>query len=164
MDGTTNLKHKAILATIYSAGLRVSELLNLKIKDIDSNSMLIRIEQSKGKRDRYVVLSEKLLLLLRDYFKHYHPKIFLFEGQSGGQYSARSIQVVFKNCVLAAKIDLPVSVHTLRHCFATHLIESGTDVRFVQELLGHASIRTTMIYTHLTDLKKRKIKSPFDAL
>lgn len=159
-----NIKHKAILATIYSCGLRFSELTNLMIKDIDSTQMTVTIRQGKGNRDRVVVLSEKLLLLLRDYFVEYKPKEYLFEGQSGGKYSERSVQQVLKQTLAKAKINKEGSVHTLRHSYATHLIEQGTDIRFVQELLGHKNIKTTLIYTHLTDATKRKIKSPLDNL
>lgn len=159
-----NIKHKAILATIYSCGLRLSELTNLMIKDIDSTQMTVTIRQGKGNRDRVVVLSEKLLLLLRDYFVEYKPKEYLFEGQSGGKYSERSVQQVLKQTLAKAKINKEGSVHTLRHSYATHLIEQGTDIRFVQELLGHKNIKTTLIYTHLTDATKRKIKSPLDNL
>lgn len=164
LDTCENIKHKAILATIYSCGLRLSELVNLQIKDIDSVSMTVTIRQSKGNRDRVVVLSEKLLFLLRDYFIKYKPNEYLFEGQSGGKYSERSVQLVLKQTLTKAKINKDGSVHTLRHSYATHLIEQGTDIRFVQELLGHKSIKTTLIYTHLTDAAKRKIKSPLDNL
>ncbi len=161
---TKNLKHRAILSLIYSAGLRVSELLNLKIIDIDSDRMMIRIEDSKNNRDREVMLSERLLVLLRKYFRAFQPKVYLFEGQTGGKYSARSVQAILKQSLKRAGIKKPVTVHTLRHSFATHLIENGTDVRIVQELLGHKNIKTTQIYTHITDQTKRKVKSPFDEL
>jgi len=164
IDCTENLKHRAILSTCYSAGLRVSEVVALKINDINSSTMLISIKQSKGKKDRTIMLSPKLLVLLRDYFLEYKPKEFLFEGQSGGQYAVRSVQQILKNALIKAKIKKNASVHSLRHSFATHLIEQGTDVRFVQELLGHNSIKTTIIYTHLTDVSKRKIISPLDNL
>ena len=164
LEACSNLKHKAILTTIYSCGLRLSELVNLKIKDIDSTQMTVTIRQSKGNRDRVVVLSEKLLVLLRYYFLEYKPKEYLFEGQSGGKYSERSVQQVMKQLLAKTKINKEGSVHTLRHSYATHLIEQGTDIRFVQELLGHKNIKTTMIYTHLTDPTKRKIKSPLDSL
>ncbi len=134
------------------------------IKDIDSTQMTVTIRQGKGNRDRVVMLSEKLLLLLRDYFVEYKPKEYLFEGQSGGKYSERSVQQVLKQTLAKAKINKEGSVHTLRHSYATHLIEQGTDIRFVQELLGHKNIKTTLIYTHLTDATKRKIKSPLDNL
>lgn len=159
-----NIKHRAVLATIYSCGLRLSELTNLMIKDIDSTTMTVTIRQSKGNRDRVVMLSEKLLELLRKYFIEHKPKKYLFEGQSGGKYSERSVQQILKQTLDKAKISKKGSVHTLRHSYATHLIEQGTDMRFVQELLGHKSIKTTMIYTHLTDSTKRQIKSPFDNL
>ncbi len=159
-----NSKHKAILATIYSCGLRLSELTNLMIKDVDSSAMTVTVRQGKGKRDRVVVLSKKLLILLREYFVQYKPKEYLFEGQTGGKYAARSVQQVLKQTLTKSKIKTKGSVHSLRHSYATHLIEQGTDIRFVQELLGHKSIKTTLIYTHLTDAAKRKIKSPLDNL
>lgn len=160
----TNLKHKTIISTIYSCGMRISEALNLKISDIDSKRMMIRIENSKGYKDREVMLSENLLILLREYYKEYKPKQYIFEGQSGGKYTARSAEHVFKKALLDAKIIKPASLHTLRHSYATHLIEQGTDIRIVQELLGHKNIKTTQMYTHVTDIRKLKIKSPFDNL
>lgn len=159
-----NIKHKSILATIYACGLRLSELTNLMIRDIDSSAMTVTVRHGKGNRDRVIVLSEKLLILLRFYFKSYKPKSYLFEGQGGGKYSERSVQLILKQTLLKANINKPGSVHTLRHSYATHLIEQGTDIRFVQELLGHKNIKTTLIYTHLTDGAKRKIKSPLDNL
>ena len=164
LNACENTKHKATLATIYSCGLRLSELVNLRIQDIDSTAMTVTIRQSKNNRDRMVVLSEKLLVLLREYFVQYEPEEYLFEGQSGGKYSDRSVQQVLKQTLVKASINKEGSVHTLRHSYATHLIEQGTDIRFVQELLGHKNIKTTMIYTHLTDMAKRKIKSPLDNL
>lgn len=164
LDVCENIKHKAVLTTIYSCGLRLSELINLRIKDIDSTGMTVTVRQGKGKRDRIVILSEKLLFLLRNYFVKYKPKDYLFEGQSGGKYSERSVQKSLKQSLKKANITKNGSVHTLRHSYATHLIEQGTDIRFVQELLGHKSIKTTMIYTHLTDVAKWKIKSPLDNL
>jgi integrase/recombinase XerD len=164
LDACQNLKHKALLTTIYASGLRLQEVIDLKIADINSKQMMIVLRQSKGKKDRTVMLSQKLLVLLRSYFVAYEPKTYLFEGQSGNQYSPRSVQQVLKQTLLKAKITKNATVHTLRHSFATHLIENGTDVRFVQELLGLSSIKTTMIYTHLTDSTKRKIKSPLDDL
>jgi integrase/recombinase XerD len=160
-----NLKQKTVIMLIYSAGLRISEAIALKIKDIDSQRMQIRVEQSKGKRDRYTLLSQKALEMLRLYFKAYTPAIWLFEGQDKGMpYSARSIQQVFKTAVAKAGIKKDVSVHTLRHSFATHLLESGTDLRYIQSLLGHTSSKTTEIYTHVTTKGFDQIKSPLDGL
>ncbi len=159
-----NLKHRAILMVIYSAGLRIGEVVSLKIKDIDSKRMQIRVEQSKGKKDRYTLLSQKTLDILRLYFKEYRPKEWLFEGQTGEQYAARSIQNVFKAAVLKAGIQKNVSVHTLRHSFATHLLENGTDLRYIQHLLGHESSKTTEIYTHITTRGIDQIKSPIENL
>lgn len=161
---TANLKHKTILMTIYSAGLRISEAINLKIEDIDSQRMQIRVEQSKGKKDRYTLLSAKTLDVLRKYFQVYKPKYWLFEGQKGEQYSDRSIQTILKASVAKAKIKKHVTVHTLRHSFATHLLENGTDLRYIQTLLGHESSKTTEIYTHVTTKGFEQIKSPIDKL
>lgn len=162
---TTNIKHKAILMLIYSAGLRISEAVNLRIKDIDSKRMQIRVEQSKGKKDRYTLLSVKTLTILRNYFTAYKPKEWLFEGMEAGvQYSVRSIQQIFKDSVERAGIKKDVSVHTLRHSFATHLLENGTDIRYIQSLLGHESSKTTEVYTHVTTKGFDQIKSPLDNL
>ncbi|MDO9154932.1 MAG: tyrosine-type recombinase/integrase, partial [Paludibacter sp.] len=129
-----NLKHKALIMTIYSGGLRISELINLRVKDIDSDRMQIRIQQSKGKKDRYTLLSKKTLLYLRQYFKEYKPKEWLFEGEGGGQYADSSIYKIFKTALKQAKINKNVSIHSLRHSFATHLLENGTDLRYIQNL------------------------------
>ena len=118
--------------TIYSGGLRISELINLKVKDIDSNRMQIRIQQSKGKKDRYTLLSKKTLITLRQYFAEYKPKVWLFEGESGGQYADSSIYNIFSKALKIAGITKKVSIHSLRHSFATHLLENGTDLRYIQ--------------------------------
>ncbi len=159
-----NLKHKMILTLIYSSGLRISETIQLKIKDIDSNRMQIRIEQSKGKKDRYTLLSPKALNMLRKYYVEYKPIDYLFEGQDTPMYSARSIQQILKAACQKAGIKKNVSVHTLRHSFATHLLENGTDLRYIQLLLGHESSKTTELYTHLTTKGFDQIKSPLDTL
>lgn len=158
-----NLKHRAIISTIYSCGLRISEAVNLEIKDIDSSSMTIKIVNAKGKNDRYVMLSPKLLELLREYFVEYKPKKYLFVGQFGDSYSARSIQQIFNKAVKIAGIKKRVTVHSLRHSFASHLLDNGTDIRFIQELLGHKHLSTTQIYTHINPVSVKKIKSPFDS-
>jgi site-specific recombinase XerD len=164
ISSVDNIKHKAILMTIYSAGLRISEAINLKIKDIDSKRMQIRVEQGKGKKDRYTLLSTKTLDILRKYFSEYKPKQWLFEGQSGEQYSSRSIQNILKAALAKTNIKKKVTVHTLRHSFATHLLENGTDLRYIQNLLGHDSSKTTEIYTHITTKGFDQIKSPLDKL
>lgn len=169
LKNTSNLKHRAILTTIYSAGLRISELINLKISHVDSNRMQIRIEQSKGKKDRYTLLSPKTLKLLRAYIKVYTPHYYLFEGQGSTKerplpYAARSIQAILKESAKNAGITKRISVHTLRHSFATHLLEHGTDLRYIQSLLGHESPKTTEIYTHVTTKGFDQIKSPLDQL
>lgn len=164
LNATTNLKHKAILTTIYSCGLRLSELINLKLTDVKSGSNLLFIQQSKGNKDRMVALPDKLLKLLRAYYTDFKPKIFLFEGLNDTQFSERSVQLILKKAMKKANITTKGSVHTLRHSYATHLIKSGVDVRVVQELLGHSDIRTTMIYTHITDVDKKSTPSPLDFL
>lgn len=164
LNATENLKHKAILTTIYSCGLRLSELINLRLTDVKSDSNLLLIQQSKGNKDRLVALPDKLLSLLREYYIEYKPKVFLFEGTNDEQYSERSVQLVLKKSMKKANIATKGSVHTLRHSYATHLIKSGIDIRVVQELLGHSDIRTTMIYTHITDVDKKSTPSPLDFL
>lgn len=161
---TDNLKHRAMLWLIYSSGLRLGELINLKIQDVDSNRMLLIVRQGKGKKDRVSLLSEKVLKLLRDYFRQYHPREWLFEGQFGGQYSPTSLQKVFRQAKEKAGIKKHATVHTLRHSFATHLLERGTDLRYIQALLGHQNPKTTEIYTHITKRGLDKIKSPLDNL
>lgn len=160
-----NLKHKCILMTLYSGGLRRSELINLKTQDIDSQRMLIRITNSKGGKDRYTLLSKKLVVHLRDYYKFYKPKNWLFEGRGKeGKYSATSIENIFRNALTKANIKKHATPHTLRHSFATHLLERGVNLRYIQELLGHSSLKTTEIYTHVTSTALTKIQNPLDNL
>lgn len=162
LNSFSNTKHKAIFTLLYSAGLRIGELLNLKIHDIDSDRMQIRIDQGKGQKDRYSILSEKVLNLLRDYVKEYHPKEYLFEGQSGGKYSSSSVQALMRKHKKLCKINKKATPHTLRHSFATHLLDNGTDTRFIQELLGHKNISTTQIYTHVSSRTLKDVKSPVE--
>ena len=164
LEVTKNLKHKTVLVLIYSAGLRLGELLNLEIADIDSESMKIHIRGAKGKKDRYVMLSENVLKLLREYYKEFKPQKYIIEGQNGGKYSPKSVQSVFKRSLKKAGIKKKASVHTLRHSFATHLLDDGTDIRYIQELLGHKRLETTQIYTHVSSYSINKIKSPADKL
>ncbi len=159
-----NLKHKAIILLIYSAGLRISELINLKISDIQSGRQTLLIRGAKGRKDRFSLLSEKALFILREYYKEYRPKEYLFEGQYGFRYSDASIRKILKSAKLKAGINQRASVHTLRHSFATHLLEHGTDLRYIQELLGHNSSKTTEIYTHVSKSDISRIKSPADNL
>ena len=161
---TVNIKHKATVMIAYSAWLRLSEIVDLKIKDIDSGRMQIRVEQGKGKTDRFTLLSKTMLDNLRKYFKLHQPIEYLFEGIEGGKYSARSIQEIVNAGVKKAEIKKKVSVHTLRHSIKTHLLESGTDLRYIQNLFGHESSKTTDIYTHITTKGFDQIKSPLDGL
>ncbi len=158
-----NIKHKCILSLIYSAGLRRSELIKLKLTDIHSDRGLIRIESAKGQKDRYSLLSSSLLKILRVYYKQYRPQYWLFEGQSPGQpYNAGTIGKILKEASLKAGIKNRVTPHMLRHSFATHLLEQGTDLRYIQELLGHGSSKTTEIYTHVSKRYIEGIKNPLD--
>jgi integrase/recombinase XerD len=165
LEALTNVKHKTMLSLIYACGLRRSELLNLTFKDIQTDRKLLFIKQSKGKKDRIVPISEKIIEMLRVYYKQYLPKTWLFEGQQENtKYSDRSLEEVLKKSIRLAEIKKPVSLHWLRHSYATHLLESGTDLRYIQELLGHSSSKTTEIYTHVSTKNIQNIKSPFDNL
>jgi integrase/recombinase XerD len=165
LETPTNLKHRAMLSLIYACGLRRSELLNLTLKDILSDRGLLFIRQSKGKKDRVVPISIKLIEMLRDYYKAFKPKTWLFEGQfPNTKYSEKSLENVLKQSITKAKITKKVSLHWLRHSYATHLLESGTDLRYIQELLGHSSSRTTELYTHVSTRNLQQIRSPFDDL
>lgn len=159
-----NVKHKAMLSLIYSCGLRAGELINLKVEDIDSKRMLIRIQCAKGKKDRQVMLSEKLLTILKLYYKEYKPKYYLFQGQYEDKYAVSSLRQVLKKACSKAGIKQPITLHWLRHSFATHLLEAGTDIRYIQQLLGHSSTKTTEIYTHVSTKHISQIKSPLDSL
>jgi len=159
-----NLKHKCIIYLIYSSGLRLSEVIHLKISDIDSDRKVITIKGAKGKKDRISLLSNAVLALLREYYKQYKPKEWLFEGQKGGKYSPKSVQKIFQAACFKSGIKKHATIHTLRHSFATHLLEHGTDLRYIQELLGHKNSKTTEIYTHITKKGWDKIKSPIDNL
>lgn len=164
MDNVTNLKHKCIIQLLYGCGLRLNELLHLKLTDIDSKNKIVLIRNAKGGKHRVVMLSPLLLVSLRHYYKIYHPEIYLIEGQGGGVYSEKSVQTIVKNAASKAGITKKVTPHTLRHNFAIHLLENGTDIRYIQELLGHKSVNTTEIYTHIADIAQSKIKSPLDLL
>ncbi len=153
-----------MLLLVYSAGLRAGELINLRIDDIDGEQMRVFVRGGKGKKDRVTILSQKALNSLREYFKKYRPKEYLFEGQDGGQYSLSSLRRVFKRATTNAKVNKQVSLHSLRHSFATHLLESGVDLRYIQVLLGHNSSKTTEIYTHITHKGWKSIKSPLDQI
>ncbi len=159
-----NLKHKVLLSLLYSSGLRIGEALNLKETDIDSGRMLLFVRGAKGKKDRYTLLSHTILLDLRRYYAAYTPSTFLFEGQNGGPYSASSARQVLRRAVAQTSIIKHVRLHTLRHSFATHLLENGTDLRYIQQLLGHQSPKTTMIYTHVSTRSLSNITNPFDEL
>ncbi|MBN8701762.1 MAG: site-specific integrase [Bacteroidetes bacterium] len=164
LNGLSNIKHKTMLALIYSGGLRRSELLNMEINHVDSKRMIITIKDSKGNRDRIVPLSETILEMLRKYYVVYKPKKYLFEGQKGGKYTETSLEEVFHKAKRLAKINKSVSLHTLRHSYATHLLEGGTNLRYIQELLGHKNPKTTQIYTHVSSEGLGKVTSPIEKL
>ena len=157
-----NLKHKTILVLIYSCGLRISELINLKINDIDTQRMLIQIRNSKGNKDRQVQLAEQIHQLIKRYNNEYNPKQFLFNGLNSFKYSTASIQKIIKRAAIKADIRKNVTPHTLRHSFATHLLEDGIDIRYIQTILGHSNIQTTQIYTHVSSRHLKNIKNPTD--
>ena len=157
-----NLKHRCILMIIYGGGLRLSEVCNLRIADIHSDRMQIFIHGGKGKKDRYTTLSHRALAELREYFKEYRPQYWLFEGQTGGQYSPRSVQMILRRAVDRSGVNPFATVHTLRHSYATHLMENGVSLRHIQDLMGHESSLTTEIYTHVSAKEKRRIVSPLD--
>ena len=161
---TENPKHKLIIQLAYGMGLRVSEIINIKIEDIDSVTMRVLVSQAKGKKDRYVNLPEVILNDLRKYYLSFKPKKYLFEGQYGDQYSIRSAQSVFKNALKKAGIRKNVGIHSLRHSYATHLLEYGTDISLIQKLLGHNNIKTTLHYTKVTDQYIAKVRSPLDRI
>lgn len=163
LNSVENLKHKTMLMLIYSAGLRVGEAVRLKVEDVDSGRKVIHLRGAKGRKDRYTLLSDVALESLREYYKRYRPTEYLFEGANGRSHlSERSVQHVFERAVRSAGIRKPVSVHSLRHTFATHLLESGVDLRYIQTILGHASSKTTEIYTHVSKKSLGQIVNPLD--
>jgi integrase/recombinase XerD len=163
LSGVINLKHKAMLSLIYACGLRRSELLKLKPEHIDSKRGIILIKQAKGRKDRIAPLPLKIIEMLRTYYLEYKPSVYLFEGQQKGeQYNERSLNQVFNQAIVKSKILKPATLHWLRHSYATHLLEGGTDLRYIQELLGHKSSKTTEIYTHVSTKKIGEIKSPIE--
>ena len=166
IDTVKNIKHRTILMLLYSTGLRVSEISHLKITDIDSKNMRIKVVQGKGAKDRYTILSQQVLLELRAYYLIYKPKEYLFNGSGPGRpISVRSIQHLVQKVLIQLGLDSKnYSVHTFRHSFATHLVDNGTDLHTVKELLGHSSIQTTMRYMHLTTKRTQGIVNPYDAL
>ena len=165
LNAHSNIKHKMMLSLIYSCGLRCGELLALQPFHIDSNRNIVLLKNAKGKKDRIVPLSPKILEMLREYYKVFKPTTYLFEGQIKGKpYDDRSLQQVLKQAIQKSGISKPVTLHWLRHSYATHLLESGTDLRYIQELLGHNSSKTTEIYTHVSTKSIQQIKSPFDDL
>jgi site-specific recombinase XerD len=159
-----NAKHRAILALAYSAGLRVSEIAKLRREDLDPERRLILVRGGKGRKDRYTLLADRAWAFLRIHLELERPQGWLFAGQDGGHLSVRSMQAIFYRAVTAANVQKHVSIHSLRHSFATHLLENGTDLRYIQSLLGHASPKTTQVYTHVARKDFLRIQSPFDAV
>ena len=157
-----NVKHKTILILVYACGLRIGEALSLKIDAIDGARGFIHVKHAKGAKDRYVPLSSKTLIILRNYYGLYKPKTYLFEGLDGHMYSQGSCRKILRNALQKTTIKKHVTLHTFRHSYATHLLESGTDLRYIQDILGHNSPKTTMIYTHVSQSSLKNIKNPFD--
>ena len=164
IEATDNPKHRLIIQLCYGMGLRVSEIVNIKIQHIDGKAMKVLIDKGKGKKDRYVNLPESILESLRKYYREFRPKVYLFEGQYGGKYSIRSAQAVFKNAMAKAGIQKTIGIHSLRHSYATHLLEYGTDISLIQKLLGHNNIKTTLIYTNVSDKTISNVASPLDRI
>jgi len=162
LRATKNIKHRAVLAMIYSAGLRISEVLQLQLRHIDVDRRQIIIKNSKGRRDRNIILAESFIPLLLNYFNTYNPVVYFVEGTPGHKYSAESVRAFLRRSTKAANINKRVTPHTLRHSYATHLLENGIDIRYIQELLGHSKPETTMIYTHVSKKDLLNIKSPLD--
>jgi len=163
IDSGNNIKHKLVLKCLYGMGLRVSELIDLKVNDLEFDRNMAKISSGKGNKQRYVMLSGILKSDLMKYIELQKPEKYLFSGRKG-KYSVKSIQKIFENAAKKAKIKKKASCHTLRHSFATHLLENGTDIRYIQKLLGHSRLQTTQIYTHVADSKLKNIKSPLDDL
>jgi site-specific recombinase XerD len=159
---TRNLKHRAIIALLYSCGLRISELINLKLADFHIERKQLIVKNGKGRKDRYVSLADSFLPLLSNYYHSYKPKTYFVEGQNGGKYSSESVRQFLRKSSLSAKIKKNVTPHTLRHSYATHLLENGVDIRYIQSLLGHAKPETTMIYTHVKRKDLMDIQNPLD--
>lgn len=162
LTNVKNVKHKTMLSLVYACGMRIGEALALKMDAIDGTRGFIHIKHAKGAKDRYVPLSERTLVLLRHYYKLYKPKVYLFEGIAGQVYSQESCRKVLRTAVRSTVIKKHVTLHTLRHSYATHLLENGTDIRYIQDILGHNSPKTTMIYTHVSTHSLKNIKNPFD--
>jgi site-specific recombinase XerD len=162
IDATTNLKHRCMIQLLYSGGLRRSELINLKITDIDSSRMVINVRSGKGGKDRVTLLGKRMLEELRAYYRLFKPKEYLFEGESGGRYSPSSLRKVLHKATQRAGIRRRVTPHILRHSFGTHLLEEGTDLRYIQSLMGHSSTKTTEIYTHVAVKRFENIRNPLD--
>ena len=162
IEVTKNIKHKTIIAMLYGSGLRIGELLHLQLKDFDFDRDQLHIRNAKGRKDRYATIAKSLHPLLKSYYTSYKPTVYFIENPNGGLYSAGSVRSFLKKSCRAAGINKKVTPHTLRHSYATHLLEQGTDIRYIQELLGHSKPETTMIYTHVTQKSLRDIKSPLD--
>ncbi len=164
LKSVKNLKHKSIIFLSYSSGMRIGELLNLKVEDLDFERKMIHVRDAKGRKDRYTILSDNMTKIIRRYLSNFRPKEFLFEGQYGGKYSSGSVAKFWKRALAETRVKYAYPFHSLRHSFATHLLENGTDIRYIQQLLGHSSSRTTEIYTHVSTRYVSNIKSPGDLL
>ena len=159
---TKNLKHRVVIAMLYGSGLRIGEIINLKLSDFDFKRKQLHIKNAKGRKDRYTTIAESLFPLLKNYHSTYKPKVYFIENPRGGRYSPESVRAFLRKSTKAAGITKTVTPHTLRHSYATHMLEQGTDIRYIQELLGHARPETTMIYTHVSRKDLQQINSPLD--
>ncbi len=164
LQATKNLKHKVIIALLYSSGLRIGELLDLKLNAFDFERKVLHIKSGKGRKDRYTQLADSVLPLIKTYYDAYHPQQYFIEGQKGGRYTGSSVRVFLKESCKLAGVIKPVTPHTLRHSYATHLLENGTGLRYIQELLGHSKPETTMVYTHVSSHDLTDVRSPLDTL
>ncbi|MDT0556200.1 site-specific tyrosine recombinase/integron integrase [Patiriisocius hiemis] len=164
LQTTKNLKHRVVIAMLYGSGLRVGELISLELKDFDFKRLQLHIRNSKGRKDRYVTIAKSIFPLIKNYYNSYSPKKYFIENPKGGKYSASSVRAFLKQSCKLANITKRVTPHTLRHSYATHMLENGIDIRYIQELLGHSRPETTMIYTHVTKKDLQEIKSPLDSI
>lgn len=164
LSSIKNSKHRFLFSLIYSCGLRIGEALHLRLTDLDLDRHFLHIRHAKGAKDRFIPISYKTMERLQEYLRTYRPKDYIFEGRNGGKYSQSSARSIFKRTIEDLGITKKITIHTLRHSYATHLLENGTDIRYIQELLGHNDPKTTMLYTHVTSSSLQKIRNPFDDL
>jgi site-specific recombinase XerD len=162
LQSTKNMKHRVTIAMLYASGLRVGEIINLKLSDFNFNRKQLHIKNAKGRKDRYTTIAESLFPLIKNYYNTYKPKVYFIENPKGGKYSPESIRAFLRQSTKIAEINKNITPHSLRHSYATHMLEQGIDIRYIQELLGHSRPETTMLYTHVARKDLQEIKSPLD--